>query len=95
MRQEGPAPPKQRPRRTNLRQYLSLSALGIEIGVAVAIGLLVGWYLDRLFGTEPWLLIAFSIFGIVAGFRNVIVLARKEFDKYSESDHDDGSGGKE
>jgi ATP synthase protein I len=66
--------------RKELRQYFSLSALGIEIGVALAIGILVGWYLDRLFGTHPWCTIAFSLFGIGAGFRNIIRLARKDWD---------------
>jgi ATP synthase protein I len=62
------------------RQYLRLSTLGIEMGVALAIGMLIGWYLDRLFGTRPWLIITFSIFGIAAGFRNLVRLARKDWD---------------
>jgi ATP synthase protein I len=65
------------------RQYLSLSALGIEIGVTLAIGILIGWYLDRLFGTRPWLIIVFSILGIIAGFRNIVRLARKDWDEES------------
>lgn len=62
------------------RNYLRFSTLGIEMGVALAIGMLMGWYLDRLFGTRPWLIIIFSIFGIAAGFRNLVRLARKDWD---------------
>ena len=68
-----------------LRGYLRLSALGLEIGLALAIGLLIGWYLDRLFGTRPWLLLAFSFFGIVAGFRNIVRLAKKDWDEERKS----------
>ena len=65
----------------SFREYLSLSALGIEMGVAVAIGLLMGWFLDRLFGTRPWLTFIFFFFGIVAGFGNLVRLARKDWDE--------------
>jgi len=65
----------------SFREYLSLSALGIEMGVAVAIGLLMGWFLDRLFGTKPWLTIAFFFFGILAGFGSLVRLARKDWDE--------------
>lgn len=67
--------------RKEFRKYLRFSTLGIEMGVALAIGLLMGWYLDRLFGTRPWLMITFSIFGIVAGFRNLVRLARKDWEE--------------
>jgi ATP synthase protein I len=35
---------------------------------------LIGWVLDRLFGTTPWLLLVFLGLGIVAAFRNIIRL---------------------
>ncbi|MDX3911843.1 MAG: AtpZ/AtpI family protein [Sphingobium sp.] len=40
-------------------------------------GALVGWVLDRLFGTSPWLLLVFLGLGIVAAFRNIIRLSTK------------------
>ena len=40
-------------------------------------GALVGWVLDRLFGTSPWLLLIFLGLGIVAAFRNIIRLTTK------------------
>jgi ATP synthase protein I len=88
------APPEDTPgksRKTRLRQYYSLSALGIEMGVSLAVGLLIGWYLDRLFDTKPWLTIIFMVFGIIAGFRNIIRLARKDWDKeFSGERENDG-----
>lgn len=46
------------------------STLGLTIVLATFIGLTVGIYLDRLFGTSPWLTLIFLVFGIIAGFRN-------------------------
>ncbi|KEZ18662.1 MULTISPECIES: AtpZ/AtpI family protein [Sphingobium] len=37
-------------------------------------GALIGWVLDRLLGTSPWLLLVFLGLGIVAAFRNIIRL---------------------
>jgi F0F1-type ATP synthase assembly protein I len=59
-------------------QYFSTSALGIEVGVALAIGMGIGWWLDKLFHTQPWLLVIFTGFGIAAGFRNLIKSSREK-----------------
>ncbi|MEA3390999.1 MAG: AtpZ/AtpI family protein, partial [Pseudomonadota bacterium] len=37
-------------------------------------GALIGWVLDKLFDTSPWLLLVFLGLGIVAAFRNIIRL---------------------
>ncbi len=51
---------------------LSASSVGLELGIAVIISLLFGMWLDRHFGTEPWLMLAFLVIGVIAGFRNVL-----------------------
>lgn len=48
-----------------------LSTLGIAMVAAVAIGLAMGYWLDRWFDTSPWLTMIFTVFGIVAGFLNL------------------------
>lgn len=50
---------------------LKFSSLGLEMGAAVIIGLLVGSYLDRHFHTDPWLTLIFLGFGFVAAGRAV------------------------
>jgi ATP synthase protein I len=57
-------------------QYFSASAVGIEVGAALAIGMGTGWWLDRFFHTRPWLLVIFTGFGIAAGFYNLIRSSR-------------------
>ncbi len=51
---------------------LSASSVGLELGLAVGIGLLVGWWLDQHLGTQPWLMLLWLVFGLVAGFRGVV-----------------------
>ena len=67
--------------RQSRRMYegLSASAAGLELGISVAIGALFGAWLDGKLGTSPWLLIAFLILGVIAGFRGVLrAVARAE-----------------
>ncbi|HEX4420181.1 MAG TPA: AtpZ/AtpI family protein [Kofleriaceae bacterium] len=58
---------------------LSASSVGLELGIAVILGVLFGMWLDRQLGTEPWMMLLFLVFGLVAGFRNVLrAVARAE-----------------
>jgi F0F1-type ATP synthase assembly protein I len=57
-------------------QYFSASAIGIEVGAALAIGMGIGWWLDKLFHTRPWLLVIFTGFRIAAGFYNLVKSSR-------------------
>ena len=54
-----------------LRQLARLSTIGISLVAATAIGLLIGYGLDWLFGTKPWLTMVFALYGIAAGFLNL------------------------
>lgn len=60
-----------------IRMMGVLSTVGITMVVATVIGYFLGVYLDRVFGTAPWLMIVFLIFGIAAGFKNLYDQARK------------------
>ncbi len=59
------------------RAALRYSALGLEMGVAVVIGYAAGWWLDRHFGTKPYLMLVCLLLGIAAGFRGLIRAARE------------------
>ena len=48
-----------------------LSSIGLVLVVATVIGLVGGYYADRLLGTTPWLLLVGLVFGIAAGFVNL------------------------
>ena len=53
------------------KQLARLSTIGVTLVAATAIGLAIGYGLDRLFGTTPWLTLTFTLFGIAAGFLNL------------------------
>ena len=54
-----------------IRQLGKVSLIGIEMVVSTFVGLAIGLFLDKKFGTEPIFTILFLIVGIIAGFRNV------------------------
>ncbi len=49
-------------------KYGPLFSAGLELAVAVGVMCLVGYLLDRHFGTTPWLMVTGIFFGAVAGF---------------------------
>jgi ATP synthase protein I len=54
-----------------LRELARLSSIGVTMVASTAIGLAIGYGLDRWFQTSPWLTLTFSLFGIAAGFLNL------------------------
>ena len=51
--------------------------LGTELIAAVAVGTIIGFILDTLFDTKPWLIIIFFFLGAAAGMLNVIRAANR------------------
>ena len=74
-----------KPNRPACGQYVSAGALGVEVGAALVVGMGIGWGLDKLLHTEPWLLVIFTGLGIAAGFRNLI---RRSRDTMREAEGD-------
>ncbi len=64
---------------------LEFASVGLEMGISVALGALFGWWLDTKFGTKPWLLLVFLLIGVAAGFRALIVAAKKAQKQLSSS----------
>ena len=56
----------------NYRKLAALSSLGLMLPSSIAIGLFIGYLLDRLFGTHPWLLAVFTLLGVTSGFLSLI-----------------------
>ena len=51
--------------------------LSTELVSAVAVGTIIGFILDKTFGTKPWLILIFFFVGVIAGIMNVIKSAKK------------------
>lgn len=70
----------------------------IELVVGIGIGFGVGYGLDKVFGTQPVLMIVFIFFGMAAGIRVMMASAREVQDKWAAEhaarDEDETHGGK-
>ena len=51
--------------------------LGTELVAAVVVGTIIGFILDKTFGTKPWLILIFFFVGVAAGIINVVKSAKK------------------
>ncbi len=69
---------EKQPEKPLFRQLLEASSVGIHLVVSTFIGFAIGYGLDKLFGTSPYLTVIFLIIGIIAGFRELIRIAKKQ-----------------
>jgi ATP synthase protein I len=53
------------------------SSIGLAVVISIFLGLGLGFWLDRRLGTKPWLTVAGLILGVVAGFRNLWIMAER------------------
>ena len=61
--------------RREARQLFEASAIGWMFPIAIGLGFGMGYGLDKLFGTWPWLTAIFSAFGMIAAFINLFRMA--------------------
>lgn len=67
-----------KPRRPDLRRLAELSSLGLILPSSIAVGLFLGYFLDRWLGTAPWLLLIFTVFGVVSGLISLLRALKKQ-----------------
>lgn len=77
--------PLSQPEKSVLRQVFEASTVGIHFVLCTIAGLLVGYGLDKWLNTFPYLTGVFFIMGIIAGFSEVLRIARK-VDKNQDED---------
>lgn len=58
-------------KRRQRQQLLEASSLGLMFPIAIGTGFGIGYGLDHLFHTWPWLTAIFSAFGVIAAFINL------------------------
>jgi ATP synthase protein I len=69
------APPQSEPEARGAALGKALR-LATELIAGVAVGGFIGWALDRLFGSAPFLMVVFLILGAAAGILNVVRAAK-------------------
>ncbi len=60
------------------KDFLQAWTVGLNLVFATFTGLAIGYGLDYLFNTSPWLTIIFFFIGIIAGFRELYKIATKQ-----------------
>lgn len=75
--QPDPTGPDTGPKNLTTGNALGLAMrVSVELVSALAIGVVIGWLLDRWLGTGPWLMLVFIFLGGAAGILNVYRMAR-------------------
>ena len=73
-------------------KWIMYSSMGLELGLSIVVGFLIGSWLDKWFGTEPLLLLVFGIAGIIAGYRSIFRLVKRvQADSESGQENDSPS----
>jgi ATP synthase protein I len=71
--------PKEEEEKGLLRQLLEASSVGIHLVLTTFAGFAIGYVLDKkVFGTFPGMTIIFLILGVIAGFKELFRVARKQ-----------------
>jgi F0F1-type ATP synthase assembly protein I len=58
-----------------------MSSLGFEFLAAILLPGALGWWLDRVLGWQPWLMLAGGLLGFMAGLRLLLKSAKRSFKK--------------
>jgi F0F1-type ATP synthase assembly protein I len=72
------------------RAALRLSAIGLEMGVAVGVGYAIGAWIDGKYGTKPYWTLGMLLLGIATAFRALVRVAREV--NLDDDDADDADG---
>lgn len=63
--------------RAIFRAMSLITTLGISIVACIGMGVFLGWLLDGLLGTTPWLILVFSLLGVVAAFKTMFEMLKR------------------
>ncbi|MDR2018881.1 MAG: AtpZ/AtpI family protein [Syntrophobacterales bacterium] len=64
-------------RKDVFKSIMNFGPLGLEMGLCVAIGIAIGYYLDKSFLMYPYMSIIFMFVGIAASMRSLYRTAKK------------------
>jgi ATP synthase protein I len=67
-----------KPRRPDMRRLAEMTSIGLLLPSSIAVGLFLGYYLDRWLGTAPWLLLIFTLLGVASGLISLLRAIKKD-----------------
>jgi len=94
--------PEEKPTKKGFAEYfgisdsaMRLSSLGLTLVFSTFIGFGLGWLLDKVLKTRPFLTILLLLLGIVAGFINVYRSVKAEAEPDEEEEDEDADNSKD
>lgn len=64
--------------------------IGLHLVSGIAVGTVIGYFLDDWLDTSPWLTMLFMVFGIIAGYKNVYVDTKRLLSAQKEEEASKG-----
>jgi ATP synthase protein I len=61
----------------DFRKLAEASSVGLILPSSIAVGLFLGYMLDKWLGTAPWMLLIFLVLGIVSGLLSLYRAMKK------------------
>lgn len=77
--------------RGTARLITQYSAGALELGISVAVGAGIGYWLDSVLDTAPWMTLLWLLAGVIAGFRSLIRVVKKLEEEEALRDQDGNS----
>jgi F0F1-type ATP synthase assembly protein I len=84
-----------KPSKPGMPTAMRLASAGVELAATLAGACLLGYWIDRRFGTDPWGLLTCAAIGIVGGLYNLVRRwVRNVFRDMEQSQRPPRDGGK-
>ena len=65
-------------KRRRARWLADAYSMAFAFPAAIVLGVGLGWWLDKLFGTKPWLTAVFGALGVIAAFINLFRIGMRD-----------------
>jgi len=65
----------------DFKKFGEISSLAMILPSSIAVGLFIGYYLDKWLKTEPWMLLVWTILGMISGLLNLWRGVKKYLEK--------------
>jgi len=68
------------------RTYIKTSAIGLEFGLSIAVGALLGYFADKYFASSPYGLLIGIVVGSIAGVKRLVSFVKSYLAKADQDD---------
>ncbi len=74
------------PREADLKKLAEVSSLVMILPSSIAVGLAIGYLLDRWLKTAPWMLLTWLLLGVASGLLNLFRGVKRYFQENQEQE---------